>query len=402
MTTMGLSPNKDIKELIQLAQEQGWTIVTSGGGHLAWTPPHDPTRKISTSSSPSDYQAINNIKRDLKAAGLIVDKNEWKASERKRRQRRQKDLPYYASNNELLAFWRAEESLRKRMKVPGGLSDAVKQLPDYRLLSNKEVTELREMLNTCDALPDRKCICGTEIASIVGAWKHQQECEIHLAKQQGVPVKRSMKDPPERERIRCPECPEVWFWISQPHLLSQHMAVEHGKQPCPWCHDYFRTNRGGLHRHVNACPKRPENLKLSDAEMVPLGRQAIPPRRDPVTTTDGRVGERGEQSAFSSDSSDVPVADDVLDLTDPQPEPQRAPNHNGAGVAVNPPPVVKAPGGPPPTKVKNPDVIAPDRRPAPQVNRSSQASDDELWVLLEMVLDGPVVVSRESFGVINK
>jgi hypothetical protein len=65
----------ELNSLKKLAEAQEWKIVVSNGGHLKWV---SPTGKVVfTSITPSDRRALNNMKRDLKLAGLIIfDKKE--------------------------------------------------------------------------------------------------------------------------------------------------------------------------------------------------------------------------------------------------------------------------------------------------------------------------------------
>lgn len=63
---------KEIRKLIKRARKQGWTVVTTGGGHLRWSPP-DPERPfVITGATPSDYRAFKNIRARLRRAGLKV------------------------------------------------------------------------------------------------------------------------------------------------------------------------------------------------------------------------------------------------------------------------------------------------------------------------------------------
>lgn len=60
--------NKDIKELAREARSQGWVVRQGGSNHIKWFPPKG--KPISTSLSPSDVNAVRQIRRDLERSGL--------------------------------------------------------------------------------------------------------------------------------------------------------------------------------------------------------------------------------------------------------------------------------------------------------------------------------------------
>jgi predicted RNA binding protein YcfA (HicA-like mRNA interferase family) len=61
---------KEVQELIKQAEAQGWVVQQSSGGHLKWLSPMGGF--VFSSSTASDYRAVKNITRDLKAYGFIV------------------------------------------------------------------------------------------------------------------------------------------------------------------------------------------------------------------------------------------------------------------------------------------------------------------------------------------
>lgn len=70
---MGRDAKKAIKDLRDLAEDQGWQVKFTGGGHIRWMPPNS-TVMVHTTSTPSDYRALENLKRDLRKAGLHIPK----------------------------------------------------------------------------------------------------------------------------------------------------------------------------------------------------------------------------------------------------------------------------------------------------------------------------------------
>lgn len=64
--------SKDLNQLKTLAENQGWDVSLTSGGHLRWDPPDKRFRPVFSASTPSDYRALNNIKSRLKRAGLQI------------------------------------------------------------------------------------------------------------------------------------------------------------------------------------------------------------------------------------------------------------------------------------------------------------------------------------------
>lgn len=65
-----LSPDKDIRGLIRIAQEQGWEIRKLANNHLRWVPPKGPF--VHSSSNVNTAFALTKIKHDLIKAGLVI------------------------------------------------------------------------------------------------------------------------------------------------------------------------------------------------------------------------------------------------------------------------------------------------------------------------------------------
>lgn len=63
---------KEMKQLRKLAVEQGWRVEYTKGGHLKWFPPVG-TEFVVSSSTPSDYRAIKNLRAMLRRHGLVCD-----------------------------------------------------------------------------------------------------------------------------------------------------------------------------------------------------------------------------------------------------------------------------------------------------------------------------------------
>lgn len=432
MTTVNLTSNKDIKSLIYLAKDQGWTVGPTGSGHIEWINPYS-GRRVCSSSTPTSQRTIHNIKRDLANAGMVVERAEWTRHEKARRKRANQHLNYYATNDELLARAAASDSAFERMK-------------DF---TSEQLDQIRHLLNTSTTtkIDWMDCPCGRpHYTDVIDAWKHIFKCEtaqaVWFRGEEKPDVKRNMENPPARERLNCTECPD-WFWISQPHLLQQHMATEHGKQPCPWCNQYFLVARGGITKHVRACPKAPEKLEGAEIVSLPAAKQVLPQNRAATVEHDSNIENRpspADDDVFTcrvclgrgrEDSCHVCGNRGYFEsraafrerITEPGVCPHAEVYSDGMCALCGETVVFNRDSGPvaeepapkpaeeserkPPTPEQQSvlDVREPVRRvetkPTPTIRRSSTATDDELWTLLEMVLDGPIVVGRESFKAIN-
>lgn len=56
------------RRLIQAAQDAGWKVEWTGGGHIKFIPPSG--RPIFTSGTPSDHRTTQNLKHRLRREGL--------------------------------------------------------------------------------------------------------------------------------------------------------------------------------------------------------------------------------------------------------------------------------------------------------------------------------------------
>lgn len=71
---MGNGSRKSLGEMRRIrdaATAAGWTVATSGGNHLRWTPP-DGGACVFTSATPSDRRALQNMRRDFRRYGLDI------------------------------------------------------------------------------------------------------------------------------------------------------------------------------------------------------------------------------------------------------------------------------------------------------------------------------------------
>lgn len=66
---MALGVPKELQALVKDAQRQGWVVLPTNANHLKWVSPMGSF--FFSASTPSDYRALKNIKRDLIRCGFI-------------------------------------------------------------------------------------------------------------------------------------------------------------------------------------------------------------------------------------------------------------------------------------------------------------------------------------------
>jgi hypothetical protein len=62
--------NKEIKALVRLAQERGWSVTDTRNGHLKFQSPDGDI--VFGPSTPSDWRSVKNMKAHLRRAGLPI------------------------------------------------------------------------------------------------------------------------------------------------------------------------------------------------------------------------------------------------------------------------------------------------------------------------------------------
>jgi hypothetical protein len=321
---MSNSQTKRLKTLRRLATQQGWEVGRSANGHLTWVPPRDgPT--ITSSSTPSTYGGIRNLENDLKRAGLRLDGSR--------------------PTNADAEFETAVEIEKLRATLMEKLQARGSQRPeDFALLLSASPELLMCIASTVDTSKDNKpltmtCRCGIQKMYLSGFVNHLASCDeaqVSITENlEEMSVDRNMKSPPLRERLSCPECSE-WFWVSQPHLLQQHMDREHGKQPCVYCEKWFAVSRGGIVKHMRVCSMRPPEAEPAPVE-TGYEQRGGARRPDPIVVSTRRPERGGTLSnppvpaATPVERPAEPVAASVMTapapaVANPEPEP-----HLGAG-----------------------------------------------------------------------
>lgn len=74
---------ENVRDLYDLAREHGWTVEISNGNHLRWIDP-DGNVVSHTSSTPSDWRAVKNLRKQLRAGGLPVPAHGYTPPKHKR------------------------------------------------------------------------------------------------------------------------------------------------------------------------------------------------------------------------------------------------------------------------------------------------------------------------------
>lgn len=72
MSARRATQSPGLRALIVAAEAQGWAVESTGSCHLRWIPP-DRTRPIvHSAATPSDWQAVANLRSQLRRSGLRV------------------------------------------------------------------------------------------------------------------------------------------------------------------------------------------------------------------------------------------------------------------------------------------------------------------------------------------
>ena len=63
---------KDMKVIVKIAEQQGWTVRLTRGGHVQFVPADPTVPLVVSSSTPSDHRTLRNLKAQLRRSGLAV------------------------------------------------------------------------------------------------------------------------------------------------------------------------------------------------------------------------------------------------------------------------------------------------------------------------------------------
>lgn len=334
------APKKDLNDLRRIAESQGWTVDETGSGHMKWQPPTGDY--VMTSSTPTDQNIIKTIRKDLETAGLRVDAA-------------------------------AIKKLRKAVR-DGTIEDGIEisalvieedDKVDLKRLYNPEVTSDDKIIEIIQReLPD--LWDAVEFSSV------RQQVAIRMIREWTPVLYNTGHDYPKI----CRTCERTY---SDPLGLAMHIFhSEHNHEPllpdtpdteymvdetderppadrrhdCPECPEWFWLSQAAEfdahtrnEHHIGRCPYCDEFFP------VRTGRNLL---RDHMATC--------KPPELESEMTSVP-----LEL-EPEPEPEPEPAAPATAV-----PSLK-----------------------------HDATDDELFDLLEVVLDGPVMVTRTSLTAINE
>lgn len=361
--------------LIKMAREQGWEFTMTNNSHHQFISPTGEKEGIST--SPGDMRAIKNLEAGLKRQGMIVDPEEWK-----RHKRALRDVERHRTNQ--LQSRKAQSQIVQLMGLSMGDPSFVnsKNTEAVTWYCAYVAKALKGIELTADGIPVMPqpdgevdveapivCSCGARFENPVAAATHSYDRTTHSYKPGHRPVlavdKVEVEDmppldaePEQSERpdidnaLGCPEC-EFVCYKSEPHVMDDHLMM-HGLARC------------------HACSKvmQPGSLEKHQAEYCTVLNELRPPRK------------RGSRR----DTGYPIMSDDELDAMTAPDDPPAPPSAPEAPPVADP-----APPAPPPPPV------APAGRPADPAN----ATEQELFALLEIVLDGPVTLDQETFSAVS-
>jgi len=267
-------------------------------------------------------------------------------------------------------------------------------------------------------------------------------------------LERDMENPPQREKLECPACSE-WFWINEPGKLATHMEDAHGKTLCPSCKTYITTPH--IASHYDKCDARVSPRRRRGqgrlqvvpdgppTDVVASGLPVAPetPQKRTLTASAGVKGSDnwnpdpcagGCGSAVGADRGtssycemcapimDELVAEEAAAKTRHPATPKEATvakkvwpkfpcpicgkkfSNQRGGLTRHIPVCSEKHGGRPVGEIGPPNA-EPTVPAAPAavatLSKPTKITDDDLFALLEIVLDGPVTMTKESFAAIN-
>ena len=380
---------KSLADLESLAREQDWTIRRLPGGHYEWRSPAGAIVHVA-STPKANGNAYENVKSDLRQAGLILSRADWRKIQRDRRT--------------ALAEMQRHRDRLERALINGGFGEYAEYFEEA---DDELVLGMIGFVQGTDAMPSlvMKCECGKQSAHPRGFIAHLARCTEHNKPttdptEEG-DVKRDLRDPPPQEqRIDCPDCGQ-FYWISQPHLLERHVSEEHGKSRCPYCKHWYIVARGGLTKHMRACSQAHIRL-VDDGEGINMVEGEHEVRVNGALPIEVEIEVEHTDPIIEV----VPDPDFEPEVIAPDPEPEEGgPAQSGdSSVAVDVAATeavaqegISEPVAP--VAVATQATSLPNQMP---MNRGHDVTDEDLWALLEMVLAGPIRVNRESYAAINE
>lgn len=357
--------SKELNQVRSLARQQNWTCSPAKSGHLRWDGPFG-GQPIYTSATPNGKIAITRIKNDLANAGLIIDMDVWNTH--KKRLKTLIDLMSEKYNSAALSASLDEAGMDVEMTQA--------QVKDMCIVA--AVLDL-------DRKPaNMACPCGKQYADKMMQQMHLVECpsfDVPLALMGKTLeplgdelLKRDLSQPPpERERLNCTRC--AWYcWNTQPHMLEAHMAAEHDLAVCSACATEMKPSSLQAHMdktcsvlHPRVTPPVPVPAIVEIADKVGVEPEA--PKPTPVTN-------------WKCD-----VCGDVIKIKGKGPHKSKHERERRERIAHND---------------EQTRLSVEREQAASAVARGVEKTDDELWTLMELVLDGPIMFNRETMEVVEE
>jgi hypothetical protein len=350
--------NSEIMKLKASAEAQGFVVDLTENSHIRWRPPRVGGNMVISTRSPGGRD-LANLVADLKRVGYKTEEDI------KREQRRTKKILKLMEgplSPHLLKVAAEQLDLSETIGlVWGAMSDS-----DYDLLSRGLATEITDRgwydlflrgefkEDPFTQLSTDCQKCDKSFNTLFARFKHEEKCGTDEPEK---------KAEPTVDRIPCPvpEC-ESTFHKNNPTSRLNHMQTLHNITECPNCYKVMQPS--SLDRHLS------DNCTVLKRGLTP-----------PIKRTRIRM-----DASPPLPPTDPFLEDKVIDVVEMK---KPAPIEPAPPVAISPAPVA-----PTPAPV---DVPAAPTTPVPL------ATDDEtLWTLLEMVMDGPVILDRHLWAVANE
>lgn len=63
---------KRLKSLISFAEDEGWTVTKTNGGHWRFAPPDKSQQLVTAAATSSDPRGMANLESQLRRSGLVL------------------------------------------------------------------------------------------------------------------------------------------------------------------------------------------------------------------------------------------------------------------------------------------------------------------------------------------
>jgi hypothetical protein len=274
-----MATNARVKELAELAREQGWRVDFNGGHFKFYLPPGrtlpDGSTIATLAGTPSSEATVTASANELAKAGLIINKKEWTREKRRRRNGSHvTKLPKLSLRTKGVRDLHAMEAFVTA--TDHQLLVAAKATHEGQAASEVgDNTKLAFIMSIMKTWPEwyDKCVCGKQFSSPIALLRHTMMPKLGAESFQTGDTAAVLSDgahqplvdatvmpcevypdfkPSAVHSIRCPvdDC-SVWVFDTQAFLLQEHLVQRHGLQLCGLgCGRVLNENVAPVH---NAC-----------------------------------------------------------------------------------------------------------------------------------------------------